>query len=382
MIKNLQEVLNLKDRRVLVRVDFNVPIGKDGLVDATEAFRIDKSLETIRHLSGMGAKTILISHIGRDKKETLYPVAQYLKNILPVRFIATWEHEAIKGAISNMSAGDIILLENLRQNPGEEENDPKFASFLSTLADMYVNDAFAVSHRAHASVVGVTEYMTAYAGLWLQKEVSNLTRILHEPAHPFLFILGGAKFDTKISLIRKFEGIADEIFIGGALANNFFKRLGMEIGKSLVDDTVDTTEFFHKDHISVPFDVVVKPGNRNLELPAIGKDDTIVDIGTETLAELQKKIWDAKTILWNGPLGLYEEGFDSSSKEILKTIGDSKAFSIIGGGDTVKLVQDLDLVDKLSFVSTGGGAMLEFLGGETLPGIKALDQMGEISTDE
>lgn len=374
MIKNLQEVKNLKDRRVLLRVDFNVPVGSDEMVDSSEAFRIDKSLETLKYLRDSGAKTIVVSHIGRGVKETLYPVAKYLQNVLPVRFISTWDHDAIRAAVANMSAGDIILLENLRQNPGEEENDPKFASFLSTLADMYVNDAFAVSHRAHASVSGVTEYLSAYAGLWLQKEVSNLQKVLQEPEHPFLFILGGAKFDTKISLIRKFESIADDIFIGGALANNFFKRLGMEIGKSLVDDMVDTTEFFHKDHISVPYDVIVKPDNRNVMLAEVGKEDAIVDIGSETLAELQKKISTAKTILWNGPLGLYEEGFDSSSKSILESIGKSEAFSVIGGGDTVKLVMDLGLEEKLSFVSTGGGAMLEFLGTGTLVGLQALDQ--------
>ncbi len=382
MIKNLQEVRNLKDRRVLVRVDWNVPVGDDGRVDESEAFRVTKSLETIKYLRDSGAKTIVMSHIGRGKKDSLYPVAEYTKNLLPIRFIATWDHEAILGAVSNMSGGDVILLENLRQNTGEEENSEKFASFLSTLGDMYVNEAFAVSHRAHASLSAITQYLPSYAGLWLQKEISNLQKVMQEPERPFLFILGGAKFDTKISLIRKFEGVADEIFIGGALANNFFKRLGMEIGKSLVDDSEDTTEFFHKDHVSIPFDVIVKPENKSIELPLIQKTDTIVDIGAETLVELKKKISNAKTILWNGPLGLYEEGFDGSSKSILEAIGESGAFSVIGGGDTVKLVMELGLEDKLSFVSTGGGAMLEFLGAGTLPGIQALDQDGQISTDE
>lgn len=374
MIKNLQEVKNLKDRRVLVRVDWNVPVGDDGRVDETESFRVTKSLETINYLRNSGAKTVIMSHIGRDKKDSLYPVAEYAKNLLPLRFIATWDHEAITGAVDAMSSGDILLLENLRQNPGEEENDEKFASFLSTLGDMYVNEAFAVSHREHASLSAITQYLPAYAGLWLQKEISNLQKVMTAPERPFLFILGGAKFDTKISLIRKFEGVADDIFIGGALANNFFKRLGMEIGRSLVDDSADTTEFFHKDHVSIPFDVIVKPENKSVELPSIQKSDTIVDIGDETLVELKKKIAGAKTILWNGPLGLYEEGYDGASKAILEAIGESGAFSVIGGGDTVKLVMELGLEDKLSFVSTGGGAMLDFLGTGTLLALEALNQ--------
>lgn len=381
MIKNLQEVKNLKDRRVLVRVDWNLPIGSDTLVDASEASRIEASLETIRHLQGSGAKTIIMSHIGRDPKASLHPVATYLSSILPVRFVGTWERDLVVGAVSDMSSGDVLLLENLRQEAGEEKNDEEFAGFLSTLADMYVNEAFAVSHRAHASLVRITEYLPAYAGFWLQKEIANLTKIKDAPDHPFLFILGGAKFDTKIDLIRKFEGVADDIFIGGALANNFIKRLDMQIGKSLVDDSADTTEFFHKDSISIPFDVVVKPGSRSVPLAGVGKEDTIVDIGPETLTELILKINKAKTILWNGPLGLYEEGFDGASKAMLQAVAASGAFSVIGGGDTVKLVKDLELESALSFVSTGGGAMLSFLGGEILPGIQALDQNKEISTD-
>lgn len=380
MIKHLQEVKNLKDRTVLVRVDWNVPIGADGIVDETEAFRIEKSLKTITFLRDSGAKTVIISHIGREHDASLMPVARYVENLVPLRFIATWDREAVAGAVANMSSGDIVLLENLRQDPGEEENDERFASFLSTLADMYVNDAFAVCHRTHASVAAITQYLPAYAGLCLQEEIANLGTVMRSPEQPFLFILGGAKFETKIALIRKFESIASDIFIGGALANNFFKRIGMEIGISLVDESADTTEFFSKDHISIPFDVVVKPSRMSVPLAAIQKTDMIVDIGRETLAELKQKIAAAKTILWNGPLGLYEEGFDASSREILEAIGASGAFSVIGGGDTVKLVMDMKLEGKISFISTGGGAMLAYLGNDPLPGLVALEQVGEIST--
>lgn len=378
MIRNIREVTNLRERKVLVRVDFNVPLGKDGVVDESEDWRIQKSLETINYLQRAGAKTILVSHIGRpgrsgDKKETLKPVADYLQKFLKVNFVPDWDHDTIRAIVADMMPGDVILLENLRQDSGEEKNDEAFASFLATLADMYVNDAFAVSHRAHASIVGVPQYLQSYAGLWLQKEIENLKKVIENPAKPFLFILGGAKFETKIDLIKKFETIADQIFIGGALANNFFQAIGLHVGKSLVDKNATVAEFFKKDNIKIPFDVVVK-GGETKELTNIKEEDVIVDAGPDTIAELVKNIPTFKTILWNGPLGLYEEGYDEGSKKILNAIVESGATSIIGGGDTVNLVRQLGLEEKISFVSTGGGAMLEFLAKGTLVGIEALDQ--------
>lgn len=367
----LQEVKNIKERHVLVRVDFNVPLGEDKTVGEDENWRILKSLETINYLKGEGAKVILISHIGRDKKETLKPVAEYLQQFVPVKFIPTLDPDDVTGIVANMEIGEVVLLENLRQNSGEEKNDQKFCEFLVSLADMYVNEAFPVSHRAHASIVGIPLYLPSYAGLWFQKEVENLSKFLQKPESPFLFILGGSKFDTKIKLIKKFETIADHIFIGGALANNFFKKIGFEVGKSLVDKEAEVGEFFNREDISIPFDVTVKPGVTK-DFAELKKSDMIVDIGPNTLEELKNKIQGAKTVLWNGPLGLYEEGYDHSSREILQTISTGKAFSVVGGGDTVKLVEELKLQDKISFVSTGGGAMLQFLADGTLPGIEAL----------
>lgn len=372
-MRNLQTVGNLKERRVLVRVDFNVPLGENNKVDDSESSRVQKSLQTIKYLVDASAKVILISHIGRDKKESLRPVAEYLHQFVPVKFIPTLDRESVRGVAAAMAPGEVLLLENLRQDPGEEENDERFAEFLASLGDMYVNEAFPVSHRAHASIVGVPQYLESYAGFWFQKEIENLSKFLQKPESPFLFILGGAKFDTKISLIKKFEGLADQVFIGGALANNFFREIGFKIGTSLADKDANVRPFFHKDHISIPFDVVVKPGI-NKDLPQISDDDCIVDIGASTLEELKKTIRGAKTILWNGPLGLYEEGYDAASKEIIKTISETKSYSLIGGGDTIKLVEELHLEDKISFVSTGGGAMLEFLANGTLPGIEALNQ--------
>jgi 3-phosphoglycerate kinase len=373
MIHHIREVANLKERKVLVRVDFNVPIGKNFVVDESETWRIEKSLETINYLQKSGAKTILISHIGRDKKQSLKPVAEYLQKLLKINFVPTWDRDTIRAIVADMMPGDTILLENLRQEEGEELNDETFSSFLASLADMYVNEAFSVSHRAHASVVGVPEYLQSYGGFWFQKEIENLNKVMKNPKKPFLFILGGAKFETKIDLIKKFEVVSDEIFIGGALANNFFETIGFNVGKSLVDKNAKVSEFFNKDNIKIPFDVTVKGGEVR-EVSSVKDEDVIVDMGPSTLEELKKSILNSKTVLWNGPLGLYEEGYDGSSKEIIKTISESGAFSVVGGGDSVNLVKAMNLQDKISFVSTGGGAMLEFLAKGTLVGIEVLDQ--------
>lgn len=371
----IQEVLNLKGRTAIVRVDFNVPIGLDGVVDKSEDWRIQKSLETINHLKNSGAKTILISHIGRDKKDSLKPVAKYLQNFLSIGFVSTWDEYEISGIVKNMNEGDIILLENLRQKDGEEENDQKFAQWLSSLADLYINEAFSVSHRLHASIISLPLYLPSYAGFWLQKEVSNLSKVLKDPKRPLLLILGGAKFETKLPLLKKFEKIADEILIGGALANNFFRTIGFNIGKSLQDKDALVSEFFNKENIKIPFDVVVKDGQK--DIAKLGNEDIIVDLGRETTNEWGNIIKNSKTVLWNGPLGLYEEGFDVASKKLLEIISTTDTFSVIGGGDTVKLVKDMGLEDKISFISTGGGAMLDYLTKGTLPGLSLLENIDD-----
>ncbi len=371
----IQEVLNLKGRTAIVRVDFNVPIGLDGVVDKSEDWRIQKSLETINHLKNSGAKTILISHIGRDKKDSLKPVAKYLQNFLSIGFVSTWDEYEISGIVKNMNEGDIILLENLRQKDGEEENDQKFAQWLSSLADLYINEAFSVSHRLHASIISLPLYLPSYAGFWLQKEVSNLSKVLKDPKRPLLLILGGAKFETKLPLLKKFEKIADEILIGGALANNFFRTIGFNIGKSLQDKDALVSEFFNKENIKIPFDVVVKDGQK--DIAKLENEDIIVDLGRETTNEWGNIIKNSKTVLWNGPLGLYEEGFDVASKKLLEIISTTDTFSVIGGGDTVKLVKDMGLEDKISFISTGGGAMLDYLTKGTLPGLSLLENIDD-----
>lgn len=371
-MKSILEIKNLKGRTGLVRVDFNVPIGDDGIVDVTEDWRIQKSLDTIKHLSKMGAKVVLISHLGKDGQQSLEPIAKRLNNFLPVRFIPMIYNEDMPSIIDNLNEGDVVLLENLRSSSGEESNSKEFSAYLASLADFYINEAFSVSHREHASIVGVTKFLPSYAGLWFLKEIENLKK-MDNPEKPFLFILGGAKFDTKVPLIDKFSNIADNIFIGGALANNFFKKIGFETGVSLLDESVDVAKFFQKNNIKIPFDVVLKNGE-NHPPNILSKTDMIVDVGKDTVEDLKNSIKLSKTVLWNGPLGLYEDGFVNSSKEILQEIANSKSFSVVGGGDTVKLVKEMGLENKISFISTGGGAMLDFLAKGTLPGIEALNQ--------
>jgi phosphoglycerate kinase len=315
-IKNLPAgKAGIKNKTVLVRVDFNVPIENGKVLDD---FRIRAALPTINFLLQKGAKIILLTHLGKDGKASLEPVIN--------RFFA----------ISKIDKNKVAFFPNLRKFPGEMKNNPNFAKKLSSLGDIYVNEAFSVSHRAHASIVSLPKYLPHFAGLQLEKEVKNLS-VAFKPRHPFLLILGGIKFETKLGVLNKFLPIADKIFIGGTLVVN---ALQMPIAK-----------------------------NSKIIFP-VG-DPTALDANAETLEILKKEIKKAKFILWNGPLGNYENGFTKGTIELAKMIGNSKAFSIIGGGDTVAAVEKVGL-KKFSFVSTGGGAMLNFLANGTLPGIKAL----------
>ena len=315
-MRNVKQIKDLKNKTVVLRVDFNVPI-KNGEVE--DDFRIRKALPTIKFLLKKGAKIILMTHLGEDGSASLEPVIR--------RF---WE-------ISGFKKDQIKFFENVRKFTGEEKNDPIFAKKLASLGDIYVNDAFSVSHRTHASVVGISKYLPSYAGLQLEEEVKNLSRAF-KPKHPFLLILGGVKFETKLGVLDKFLQIADKIFIGGALV---VKALKMPVAR-----------------------------NPKIIFP-VG-DPTALDANAETLEILKKEVKKAKLILWNGPLGNYENGFTKGTIELAKIISQSKAFSIIGGGDTVAVAKKVGL-KKFSFVSTAGGAILEFLSNGTLPGIKALE---------
>lgn len=368
MIKNLKDA-NLKGKQVFVRADFNVPVVNGKI---TDDFRIKKSFQTIDYLRQNGAKIILSSHIGGGT-DTLHPVYDYLKQKYDVVFIEDYFPN-----VPNLEAffreGKIVLLENLRKYNEEKNNDDTFAKHLAGLADIYINEAFSASHREHASIVKIPKYIPGYTGFVFEEEVTELSKAFH-PEHPFVFILGGAKFDTKLPLIRKFWNIADGVFIGGALANDFLKEKGLEVGKSLVSQKEYDLSPFLNEKLVLPIDVVVLgPGDGDTKfVEEVLPRDTIVDAGLETLAQFAAKIQGAKFILWNGPLGNYESGFKEGTLNLARLIAHSNANSIVGGGDTIASITGLGLSDKFSFISTGGGAMLEFLANETLPGIEALN---------
>lgn len=371
-MRNITEIKDLKGKTVLVRVDFNVPI-ENGIVE--DDFRIQKSLPTIEFLQKKGAKIILITHLGKGE-ETLAPVAKVLNKYIKTVFVPEVTGAKVSEIVRALENGEVILLENLRNDAGEQAGSKMFALELSQLAEIYVNDAFPVSHREDASIVLLPKLLPSYAGLQLAEEVKNLSHALNKIKHPFLFILGGAKFSTKMPLIEKYLKLADSVFIGGALAHDFLKAQGYEVGKSLVDEgKYDIQEVLKSKKLILPTDVVVQSGNKliNKEVTEIQKDEIILDIGPETIKNLATIIKKSKLILWNGPLGKYEDGGAEGTKEILKLIAASKAESIIGGGDTVALISELKMEDKFSFVSTGGGATLEFLVNGTLPGITALE---------
>lgn len=372
-MKSIKDLKGLSGKRVILRVDFNVPMKNNVVLDD---FRIKKSIPTILFLQKMGAKVIIISHIGDDGIQSFSPIVpkikKYIKNINFIsNSIFSDETEKI---ISSLKNGDVVLLENLRRETGEKNNSPSFARALSRYGDIFVNDAFSVSHREHASIVGITKYLSGYAGFQLLVEVENLSKVFN-PKHPFLFILGGAKFETKIPLIKKFLRSADNIFIGGAIANDFFKTKGYEVGKSLVGPSNFQIPLILKSkNIILPIDVEINKNSKNrFSNPSdVLPEETIVDIGPKSIQNLKDLITKSEFILWNGPLGKYENGFGGATEEILKFISKSKSMSIVGGGDTVALISKLKIEDKLGFVSTGGGATLDFLSKGTLPGIRVL----------
>jgi len=361
---------DLKGKRVLVRFDLNVPLSEGGgaelFVAETDADRIRKSLPTLEFLKEAGAQVIVISHIGRDPKETLRPVADYMK--IPL-------FPLIGFHVDELQLHPVVILENLRSDAREESNDPLFAELLAGYADLYVNDAFSVSHRAHASVVGIPQFLPAYAGFQLTNEIENLDRALH-PDHPALLIMGGAKFETKLPVITKLLPLVEHVFVGGALANNFFKEQGKEVGQSLIDTSAHLGSLVTDPKIILPYEVIVQNdqesdhGVPGKSITQITTADRIVDvIIPESLAQV---ITDAKTIIWNGPMGNYENGFTKGTEDLARAIAKSEAFSIIGGGDSVTLIEQLGLEKDFGFLSTGGGAMLEYLVEGTLPGIEAL----------
>jgi 3-phosphoglycerate kinase len=374
-MKSVKEINDISGKIFFVRVDFNVPVLNSKVLDT---FRIEKAFKTIDYLKSKDAKIILASHIDGEGAN-LRPVFEYLKEKYPLVFVEDYFPNTPDIINNALELGSIVLLDNLRKYPEEKENDDTFARHIASFADYYVNDAFAVSHRIHASVVKITEYLPSFAGFEIENEVKELSKAFHPP-EPFLFILGGAKFETKLPLIKKFFDLANFIFIGGALANDFFRAKGYSTGKSLLSEGGLDLKDFLNDKLILPYDVKVKnaEGVFVKQPEDLLVDDYIVDVGPETIEKLANVIEKSKFILWNGPLGNYEMGFKDATLSLAQKIASAEGASIVGGGDTIASIAELELWDKFSFISTGGGAMLDFLANETLPGITALEQSKNI----
>ncbi|HSM08321.1 MAG TPA: phosphoglycerate kinase [Gemmatimonadota bacterium] len=385
---------SLHGRRALVRVDYNVPIGTGGRIE--DATRIEATLPSLRLLLGAGARPVLISHLGRPGGKvvedlSLRPVAAALEELLgtPVRFRADTDTDEAVAATRALPAGEVMLLENTRFLPGETKNDAGLARRLARLGDVYVNDAFGSTHRAHASVVGVTEHLRpSVAGLLVEAELEALSRLREGHERPFVVAFGGAKISDKMPLVEAFVDRADTLLVGGALANTFLAAAGREVGRSLVEQEAVpfAREILERSDIELrlPVDLVVGvPGDeagerRVVSAEKIPADMAAYDIGPDTRAEFAAVIRDARTFFWNGPMGWFEaEGYDAGTRAVAVAAAESAqagAFCVIGGGDSARAVHEADLADRVSHVSTGGGAALEYLAHGTLPGLEALDE--------
>jgi len=390
MAKKTVRDIEITGKRVLVRVDFNVPIENGKVTDDT---RIKEALPTIRYLRENKAKIILISHLGRPKgkineKYRLTPVAQRLQELLGVTVLKIDDCLGDKpaAAVKAMQPGEVILLENVRFYPEEEKNDPAFAQKLSLLADVYVNDAFGAVHRAHASTEGVAHFLPAVMGFLMEKEVKALTKILTVPERPFAAILGGVKVSDKIGVVKNLLGKVDVLLVGGGLANTFLKAQGYEVGKSPVEeDKIKTAgEIFalaksRGVKIILPVDVVVVSEGeaadkiKIVKVDEIPADGQIFDLGPESIKIFKEVLQGAKTVFWNGPLGVFEQKvFAEGTLAIARAIAEDNLTSVVGGGDTLAAVSKAGVAQKITHLSTGGGASLEFLEGKVLPGLAAL----------
>jgi phosphoglycerate kinase len=393
--KTIQDV-PVEGKRVLVRVDFNVPLDEQGHI--TDDRRIRAALPTIQYLMNHHARTILISHLGRPKgqpedkqKFSLLPVAERLSKLLgkPVPLAPNCVGPQVQEAVNALRDGDILLLENVRFHPEEEKNDPAFAQQLASLADLYVNDAFGAAHRAHASTEGVTKYIPGVAGFLMQKELDHLVGSLADPQRPFVAILGGVKVKDKIGVIQNLLDKVDRLLIGGAMAYTFLKAQGKEIGRSVLD--ADSLDFCRNllatvgDKILLPVDVVIADGNpfekgedkvqsRIVSINEIPPDWLGVDIGPETQQLFTASVQEARTVVWNGPMGIFEfNRFAAGTRAIAQALAESNAVTIVGGGDSAAAVEQSSFAERVSHISTGGGASLELLAGKALPGVIALE---------
>ncbi len=392
MKKTLKDV-DVKGKRVLVRVDFNVPISKEG--EILDEYRILGALPTINYLRENNAKVILMSHLGRPKGKDdslkMDPVAKDLEKLggFKVYKLDDCVGDEVKDFINNkMNFGEVVLLENLRFHKGEEENSPEFAKELASLGDIYVDDAFATAHRVAASTVGITQFLPSVAGLLMEKEIYTLNKLLENPEHPYVAVLGGAKVSDKIGLIKNLIGKVDKLLIGGGMCFTFLKSQGYNIGRSLCeDDKLSVAKELLEEakakgtKIVLPVDIVVAREVKEeayagiVDIEDIQNDFVGVDIGPRTIKLFENELSNAKTIVWNGPLGVFEiERFANGTYEIAKFIGSLLGVTTVaGGGETVEAFRKSNLQEKITHLSTGGGAFLEFLEGKTLPAVEALN---------
>ncbi|KIL46502.1 phosphoglycerate kinase [Jeotgalibacillus alimentarius] len=392
MNKKSMKDVDLKGKRVFCRVDFNVPM-KDG--EVTDDTRVRAALPTIKYLTEAGAKVILASHLGRPKGEVveelrLAPVAAHLSSLIgkDVKTVEEAYGEKAEEAVSSLEEGDILVLENVRFYPGEEKNDAELAKHFANLADVYVNDAFGAAHRAHASTAGIAEHLPAVSGLLMEKELDVLGKALSNPERPFTAIIGGAKVKDKIGVIDHLLDKVDNLIIGGGLAYTFVKAQGHEIGKSLLEeDKIDLAKEFMKKaedkgvKFYMPVDIVVADDfsdDANIkEVPVdeIPSDWEGLDIGPKTRELYRDVILQSKLVIWNGPMGVFElDSFANGTKAVGQALADAQdTYSVIGGGDSAAAVEKFGMADKMSHISTGGGASLEFMEGKDLPGVVALN---------
>jgi len=386
------EQVEVAGKRVLVRADLNVPLA-DGVVQ--DDTRIRGVLPTIKNLLERGACVILVSHLGRPKGKVvpelrLDPVAEHLSKLLgrPVRKLDQVVGEEVEKAVAESKAGEVLLLENVRFEPGEEKNDPELAARLARLADLFVNDAFGTAHRAHASTAGVAKHIPAVAGLLMIKEIEALTRCLEQPGRPLVAILGGAKVSDKIGVLRRFMQLADTLLVGGGMANTLLAAKGYDLGDSFYEaESLDLAKTLLEEsgqrrcRLELPVDLLIaqelKP-NASYQVvspEAVPAGWKAVDIGPETVKEYSKAVAAAGMVVWNGPLGVFEvPPFHQGTEGVARAVAESRAYSVVGGGDVVAALEKLGLADKISFISTGGGATLEFWEGKELPGIAVLQE--------
>ncbi|HWR61556.1 MAG TPA: phosphoglycerate kinase, partial [Clostridia bacterium] len=389
--KSIQDI-DVKGRKVLVRVDFNVPIDENGVI--TDDRRIREALPTIRYLREHSARVILMSHLGRPKgkfnaKYTLKPVAEKLSDKLGVKVELAPDviGEAVQSMVDKLSDGDVMLLENVRFYEGEEKNDKEFSKKLAALGDIYVNDAFGTAHRAHATTAGVADYLPSAIGFLIKKELDIMGKALAEPERPFIAILGGAKVSDKIGVIENLMDKVDALLIGGGMAFTFYKAMGHEIGKSILEaDKVELAgEILKKakeKHLKLllPVDIVVAPefsndaDRKTVTVDSIPEDQLGLDIGESTREIYSDIIKNAKTVVWNGPMGVFEmPNFAKGTFALAEALSECKGTTIVGGGDSAAAVEQLGFADKITHISTGGGASLEFLEGKVLPGIDVIE---------